>query len=298
MRHATAQSVGVAFIAAVLVSCSGEASPPTPAPALLKEVADKYRTMSSYSAAGTVISEIDMSAAGGALPIKPTDPQQAAQIQQSLAQPQKLTHEFSILLARPSLYRIEWVQTVSKFTNKGAVWSAGEGDFFQMSAMGGEPQKPTSRGMALASATGVSGGAAHTVPAMFFEDAEVGVGLEAMQNPAYEKDESIEGDPCYVVSGTMANQKMVYWISKGELLVRQRRHILGGKTTVPEMTDEQLAEGLKGQGQEATPEKIAQVKQQLKIAAEMSSKIKGSITETHRQIKIDESLARERFEPK
>jgi hypothetical protein len=41
-----------------------------------------------------------------------------------------LTTTFSIRLARPDLYRIEWSQAVAAmYTNHGVVWSAGAGEF-------------------------------------------------------------------------------------------------------------------------------------------------------------------------
>ena len=58
------------------------------------------------------------------------------------------------------------------------------------------------------------------------------------------------------------------------------------------------AAALRQQNQEPTPEKIAQMKQQIKFAQEMSRNAKGSITETHRDITIDGALAKEQFEVK
>jgi hypothetical protein len=69
-----------------------------------------------------------------------------------------ITTAFTIRLARPNLYRIDWEQPVhASYTNKGAVWSAGEGDFLRM---GSAAEKQASQEMALGSATGISGGAA------------------------------------------------------------------------------------------------------------------------------------------
>ena len=76
-----------------------------------------------------------------------------------------ITTTFTIRLARPNLYqstgRSRCLQAMPK---KGAVWSAGEGDFLRM---GSGAKKQASQELALASATGISGGATATVPGTF-----------------------------------------------------------------------------------------------------------------------------------
>ncbi len=263
---------------------------------LLKKVAAKYQSMKSYSAKGETVSEIDSSN------VPPTaltgvDPKlaESKEFQEARRKPRKSRHTFSILLGRPSLYRIEWEQQVHPtFTNGGAAWSLGEGDFVRLSNQ--QPFKPQNRMMALAMATGVSGGAANTIPSAFFES-ESNL-LAKLQQPTFEKDELIENDECHVISGTLANQKMVLWISKKTLLVRQRRHILGGAMVLPEFTDEQVKQALKAQNKEATPEAIAQLKALMTKAVAMSANLKGSMTETHREIVVDQPVKPEQFQPK
>ena len=99
---------------------------------IFKQSQDAYASLSSYSDEGQTVSAI------GTAEIAPTT--------------------FTIKLARPNLYRIEWQQQeTSSYMNKGVVWSAGKGDFMVMGD--GDAQKQTSQQLALGGATGISGGA-------------------------------------------------------------------------------------------------------------------------------------------
>lgn len=106
-----------------------------------------YASLSSYSSTGKVLAEMG---------------------------DQTLTTTFSIKLQRPNLYRIDWTQTSGTYVvSKGSVWSAGDGDYFLMTAAGQEstakPEKKQDMRMALASATGVASSAAETIPKVFFK---------------------------------------------------------------------------------------------------------------------------------
>ncbi len=108
---------------------------------IIRKSQEAYAALSSYSDQGQTISSI------GATAVAP--------------------HKFSIKLARPNLYRIEWEQNMGFFDQKGAAWSTGNGDFFKMGD--GPAQTLTDKEQALGSATGVSGGAASTNPGPFFK---------------------------------------------------------------------------------------------------------------------------------
>jgi hypothetical protein len=81
-----------------------------------------------------------------------------------------VTTRFTIRLARPGYYLIEWGQTIESSysttkTQAQAVWSLGEGSFLEM---GNGPQDEETRNSALAKAAEISGGAAGTIPRTFF----------------------------------------------------------------------------------------------------------------------------------
>ena len=76
---------------------------------------------------------------------------------------------FSILLKKPNLYLVSWTQKnmpMPGMAQSGAVWSDGTQPFLYMGIMHAY-SKIGSDQMALASATGVSGGIAYTMPSLF-----------------------------------------------------------------------------------------------------------------------------------
>ena len=139
-----------------------------------------------------------------------------------------ITTTFTIKLARPNLYRIGWVQTndsaYSTMTTKPqSVWSAGEGDFLDMLGQG--PKKQTNQQMALASATGISGGAAATIPSEFFKT-QWGNQLDgAERNDKQQADEKVGDVDCYVFSHALKGRASMTWIGKQDFLIHQVRTV-------------------------------------------------------------------------
>lgn len=110
---------------------------------IFQKVQENYAQLSSYSDEGQIIMAIDgtTSTAAG----------------------------FTIRLARPGFYQIEWSQyggSSDTTENSGvqAVWSSGAGDYVEM---GWGVQRQYDRDIALAKAEAISGSAAVTVPQMF-----------------------------------------------------------------------------------------------------------------------------------
>jgi outer membrane lipoprotein-sorting protein len=128
-------------------------------------------------------------------------------------------HEFSIRLARPGLYRIQWSQDSGSFKHSGAAWSSGDGDFFVMDGQQ-KPQKYPDRIRALAAATGVSGNAAASIPGTFFKH-NWGNQLNASMYEARTADEKIGDTDCYVLTGQKDGQRRTLWIGKKDFLIRQ-----------------------------------------------------------------------------
>ena len=210
---------------------------------------------------------------------------ESKEFQDALKKRQTFKHTFSIKLARPDYY-IEWDQKVhEKYSNTGAVWSKGK-EHFIFNAK--RKTSPKDRRMALASATGVSGGAANTIPSLFFaQPANV---LLALNEVRQEGEEAIDGDQCYIIAGKMANMTLKYWISKDTLLIRQRQQILGDKLEIPELSDEDIKKSLQSAGDQATDGAIRKFKDRIRLSQIMASKMKGTITEIHRNIVINQPI--------
>lgn len=258
---------------------------------IIQKVQAKYAGLDSYSSEGEIVSDMDMSGVDvdtipGMTDARTKKLRESKELQEALKKRQTFKHIFSIKLARPDYY-IEWDQKVhKKYSNIGAVWSDGKEHFLLINAK--RKTSPKDRRMALASATGVSGGAANTIPSLFFaQPANV---LHQLNEVRQEGEEAIDGDQCYIIAGKMANMTMKYWISKDTLLVRQRQQILGDKLEIPELSDEDIKKALESTGGQATDEAIRKFKDRIRLSRIMVSKMKGTITEIHRNIVINQPI--------
>jgi hypothetical protein len=258
-----------------LVVLSAAAAAQTPdANQILRDVQARYASMQTYSSIGEVRDVITMDAPkGGAAP-----------------QPELLT-TFTIKLARSQMYRITWLQKSGFFDNDGALWSDGGQRFFRML---GHTEQPADTEEGFAGATGVSGGAAATIPSVFF-DFSVNL-IKALNNPVRVGEESIDGDACYVIKSHDERFDRTFWISKETKLIRQERTdtLNMADFQMPEMTDEIIKKALQMTGKEATPEAIQAMRDMMAAAQKMQKTMpkpqSNSSIETHHQIKIDEPM--------
>jgi len=126
---------------------------------------------------------------------------------------------FTIALARPGLYRISWDQDMGFFHQTGSAWSAGDGDYLKMG--GGASAKNADREGALGGATGISGGAAASVPGTFFKMNWGNQLGRPMMSAERKSDEKIGDVDCYVLSQTIAGRTKILWIGKSDFLIHQ-----------------------------------------------------------------------------
>jgi hypothetical protein len=259
---------------------------------IIANVQKKYAGLTSLVVTGKAVSDMDMSGVP-ASDLVMTNIPKTPELEAALQKRQTLTTTFTIRLARPNLYRIEWEQVYpapGQFTNRGAVWSAGDGNYLLLG--GNQQSKQDDMNLALASATGVSGGAAGTLPPIFFES-QMDL-LKNLKNTARPPEEKIGNDACYVVSGDVAGMKLVLWITK-DFLLKQKRQILGSALAIPKTSDADIKKTLEQLNQSATPEAIEQMKTSMQRMQAMSSKIKGSLTETYEKVELNPSLKKEAF---
>jgi outer membrane lipoprotein-sorting protein len=251
-----------------LVCAAAEPSPEE----ILRKVSEKYKSLESYSDEGTVVSD-------------------------SVSDTRNFSFSktFSLKLKKPSLYLIEWSGGTGGFTQSGAVWNNNDQPWLYMGAgnIMNSCAKIKDDSMALAAATGVSGGSAHTVPERFF-DFMNGFSL-SLKNAKLEESEPVDGEDCYVISSDRVC-KETWWISKSRFLMLKRRTVsdTADRKPVPELSDAQLEAALKMSGQAVTEESMKRMRDMLKKAGEASAKAGKSIittTETHSNIKApDPSL--------
>lgn len=272
------------------------------AASIIAKVKDTYQSMKTYSSSGKIITELDMSQIDpSSIPGMPQDSdiRNSPLMKATFQDKQTLKHDFTINLSRSGDYRIDWDQEVNALANThGVAWS--KDGIYKMkvtSPMMNMPElEQKDRMMALAAATGVSGGAAHTIPSLFYSmENEI---LQSLQDIQTLDDEIVDDINCYVLSGMLMNQTMTLWIDQERFLVLKRKQIIGNNNMMENMTDDDIKKGLEATNQEATPENIKNFKEQMKSMSSMMSKMTGEIVETHTDIQVNPALEDGDFEPK
>lgn len=260
---------------------------------IAKQVQEAYAALSSYSDSGTVRVE-------GTGHIVLT--------------------KFDTRLQRPNFYRVDWTQTSGTVpVSKGSVWSAGKGDFMQMSVGGREidatPQKRRDMQINLGAAAGVSSSASSTVPAAFFA-AHWGdvLSLALAQSPAMtltkEPDAEIGGVDCHAFTGILDSSKLpgggklpngagtvgktatTFWIGKQDHLIHQVRQTIDTSSiSMPAMSDETIKAALERLKKPATPAAIAAVRTQMPTAIKKILASKLVFTQTHDNIVVNQKFS-------
>ena len=258
-----------AFAILMMLIAHGCAEDITPSE-IFEKVKAAYRSMDTYKAQGTITVNIDT---GGT--------------------ERNLETTFSIILKKPNLYLISWTQKnmpMAGMSKSGAVWSDGAQPYLYM---GGTNAyfKMGSDELALASATGISGGAAFTIPSLFLSVFKNQPDpFSRLKDPQIEKTEKVGKEDCYVISGSSSvSKKETFWVSKTSYLIKKYSRSLEppeGGIAMPEMTDEQLEQTIKGMGQDVTEESKQKMREMMKRSKDVlkTADMKGSSTELHAEI--------------
>jgi outer membrane lipoprotein-sorting protein len=185
----------ILFLASLTLAALADNSPADlPAADILQNAAKKYAGLTSYSDEGSssaMLGKINAS-----------------------------SNTFTIKLARTNLYQVAWWQDGEIYMPKGVVWSAGDGDYLWM-GKNFTPRKSESMEMALAGATGISGGAAASIPGTFFKmnwGGQLGLAVKDARRKA---DEKIDGIDCYVLTHGTDGRTNIMWIGRSDLLIHQ-----------------------------------------------------------------------------
>lgn len=128
---------------------------------------------------------------------------------------------FKTYFSRPDLFRFEF-QNTNRATGDAlstVLWCARNGCHYYEEGEGVEDK--SSPGLAIASATGVSGGAAYTVPTILFQD-RIGFQLMELTDLVLKGEERFEGTACYVLTGNHPfGPRYEIWIGKQDYLMRK-----------------------------------------------------------------------------
>jgi outer membrane lipoprotein-sorting protein len=242
---------------------------------ILRDVEAKYTSLQSYSATGEAVSGIQMDESSSPL---------------SSGQSQDFRTTFTIKLARPEMYRVAWEQSNSVMAMRGAVWADGESRHVVSPGINAQPKDTET---ALAMATGVSFGAAHTIPSLFFNLAG-GKTIQDAAGAVLGVGETIDGDDCYVVKAHAEGQDRTLWISKSSKLIRQVMTVMTPKSSAngAELSDADVKQVLESIGQKATDESIRNLRNQMANAQQLAKSLKsGYILERQRDIKTNDPMS-------
>jgi outer membrane lipoprotein-sorting protein len=124
---------------------------------------------------------------------------------------------FETAFIRPDRFRFEFSRGTPK-TNRYLVWSKGK-DVQTWWYLKPGVNKPASLNMALAGPTGVSGGSAHTVPALLMPTAVQGNRISKMTDAKRLADAKHNNADCFRVEGMYGNIPHTVWLDKKTFLI-------------------------------------------------------------------------------
>lgn len=221
---------------------------------IIRQSQAKYAALTSYSDEGSTVATLGATTAS--------------------------SYTFTIALARTNLYQVVWRQADQFYLPKGVVWSAGDGDFLWM-GKNFKPQKYADKETALAGATGISGGAAASIPGTFFRlnwGNQLGGALAGGQRKA---DEKIGDVDCYVLTHSSSGRTNFLWIGKQDLLIHQVENDTSGAAMKTVL--------------EAQAKKNPQIRTMLDTAGAQLFQDSRSV-ETHENIRVNPPLTQADFE--
>ena len=242
------------------------------AEAILSKVFEKYASLSTYSDSGKSFTGFS-------------------------------TNTFSIKLGRPDLYRMEW-DAVGRGTGiSGAAWSAGDGHFqyFTGHSWKDDPQRYhriKDLGNALEGSGNISGGAALTIPPIFYgKNVSDGFGLLGLCSNFLKQDDAKIGDiDCYVLKGHLKAWRDIpisIWIGKDDLLIRQiqRTTLDPNPIDAPPKNSPEFKKLLAEFAKATTPKEKAAIQQKVQMAgARFTAKTRKPTihTEIHENIIVNQ----------
>jgi hypothetical protein len=280
MKLKFAAGVGVAALLTggaitIALSETGQADN-LPPKAIVKKALDKYASLTSYSGTGTMVS-----------------------IRNGRT---NMVSTFEIRLGRTNLYRIEWEQTFfPAVPNKGAVWSAGDGDFSLIGETKFGPptryEKKPNMKEALAEASLSGRGAAGA----FFNQ---GTSLNALASGARisierKRDEKIGGVDCYVIAGKVNQLTRTVWVGKQDSLLHQSQSVQEAPAIMPARDDADYEREarvmLERMHQDATPQAVASMKEGIRRSWEEAHNSSTVLTETYGNIVVNKPISQSDF---
>jgi outer membrane lipoprotein-sorting protein len=144
-----------------------------------------------------------------------------------------LVNSFKTFFVRPAHLRFQWAEIEFREPEESnIIWSDGTGVFSYSHLMGLEKEESIS--MAVAGATGISSGAAHTVTTLLIPDVS-GFRITEMKGLTLLREENFEGTGCFVVRGYHPfGFPIDIWVGKNDFLLRRMRQRSGDDGEIEE----------------------------------------------------------------
>jgi RNA polymerase sigma factor (sigma-70 family) len=230
------------------------------------------------------------------------------------------TNQFTLMLARPDTYRIEW-ENPSLGPSKGLVWSAGNGHFSIFSSRTSVPDTNALLFMMMTNfhkANDLSHGLSYVysfgdlpgtmIPAVFYNTDRLN--SHNLLHPEWhrlsdyvrKRDERINGVDCYILSASPQRERFIeitLWISKRDFLILQMQKTTEFSQQLPMRTDAEIvAQPQRDNGNRLSAETLAAAVRRLQ---EMDAKFRRPrrlvTTQTHNRIVVNQVLSNRDFEP-
>jgi len=140
---------------------------------------------------------------------------------------QPMTTNFSIWFEQPTSLRVDWVRMINPLGGKkyrSVLWSNGK-DTHYFSEISNEIEKNKSLMMGIAAATGVSFGAANTIPSMLLPRGyRLTAAFTMLTDLQLLGEAEFEGAQCYMISGIQSGLDYKLWIGKADYLLRKSEY--------------------------------------------------------------------------
>ncbi len=127
---------------------------------------------------------------------------------------------FSTAFVRPDRFRFEYEAAMHGKVHHYIIWREGA-EIRTWWDLDPGIKTPTSFSLALAGATGVSGGSAHTVPRMLVSKDTSGATLSYLGDPQRLEDEACGEEQCFRIQGMYVNTPMTLWLDHATFLLRR-----------------------------------------------------------------------------
>jgi len=264
-------------ITAAEQAATNEPPPPPPPPELTaaeiwQKVADLYKGLPSMSAEGKFTSVLDYSKVNSVM---------------AAAGPQTVVGDLKVKMSRPRNFRVDLSLALGPSNMTTTGWSAGSGNFLQFNNQ--RIAVPSPEVVLESFSRGFSVGAGDVVR-LFLDDVQ-GTLPAAATDWSGTNDDTLNGQACYVLAGTVKLQNALVWVNRKTFLIEQTRVLLDGESSAIPTDDVKIKEAL-GAMNGGKPVSIAQINQMKMIA-----KLKGTITDTYQNIQTNANVSLAELEP-